>query len=523
MKTKKILIILSLFLILICCSSAISAVSDDIIDNQVSEIESGDESISNSNDEQAISVDQTSSALNTDEESGEEKLTNFEDTPVSKDESDEKLSVIYAIWYSITLSDEYQISAHAQGSIKYHRVPCPDYLSTEAYHYYITVFDVNMNKQYQKEISGTSRTEGDYTHKIAANSINPGSYIIAFINYDDAKVLDTAILKVSGNAAISANNYNSNYMSGAGMYARLTDSVTGKALSALSVKVVFTKGKTSVTRYYTPNSNGEISFVPPVGVGTWSVTITPAQSHITGSVVKTATIKKSKVSVKAKKVTEYKGYKTTLKATVKSNGKNVNEGKVTFKINGKSYKANVKNGVATKKIKLNKIKKYKYTAKYNGNANLAKSKKAKANAVLKKRLNVKVKFNKKLVVYAGKGKKITAKITANGKKVKDGWLKVKNKYGVEKVKVKKGTVKLYLAGNLADLYKGNNGITTYYKKSLTRTYWVKYVPESHKYYPKKVKYKTTTKYRCTQCGKKSSHDHYDYGYFVRYVYHIKVS
>ena len=41
-----------------------------------------------------------------------------------------------------------------------------------------------------------------------------------------------------------------------------------------------------------------------------------------------------------------------LKATVKCNGKNVNEGKVTFKIKGKSYTASVKNGIATKKIKL---------------------------------------------------------------------------------------------------------------------------------------------------------------------------
>ena len=53
----------------------------------------------------------------------------------------------------------------------------------------------------------------------------------------------------------------------------------------------------------------------------------------------------------------------TLKATVKdSKGNNINEGTVSFLINGKSYKVNVKNGVATKKVKLTSAKTYSYKA-----------------------------------------------------------------------------------------------------------------------------------------------------------------
>ena len=48
----------------------------------------------------------------------------------------------------------------------------------------------------------------------------------------------------------------------------------------------------------------------------------------------------------------------------KSNGKSIDEGYVKFKINGKTFKVNVNNGVAKKKITLSKAKTYYYTAKY---------------------------------------------------------------------------------------------------------------------------------------------------------------
>ena len=70
--------------------------------------------------------------------------------------------------------------------------------------------------------------------------------------------------------------------------------------------------------------------------------VTPLEN---ATIQRTVTVKKAKVSVKAKKVVEYKGFKIKLKATVKSNGKNVNEGKVQFKIN-------VRNTLSTLKMVL---------------------------------------------------------------------------------------------------------------------------------------------------------------------------
>ena len=52
-----------------------------------------------------------------------------------------------------------------------------------------------------------------------------------------------------------------------------------------------------------------------------------------------------------------------MKATVKDRfDDTVDEGKVIFKVNGKSYSAKVKDGVAVKKIKLSKAKTYNYKA-----------------------------------------------------------------------------------------------------------------------------------------------------------------
>ena len=68
----------------------------------------------------------------------------------------------------------------------------------------------------------------------------------------------------------------------------------------------------------------------------------------------------------------------TLKVLIKDQyGKKVNEGIVKFKINGKTYKVKVKNGVATKKIKLRKAKIYKLKSTFsssNFNTKTASSK-----------------------------------------------------------------------------------------------------------------------------------------------------
>ena len=76
-------------------------------------------------------------------------------------------------------------------------------------------------------------------------------------------------------------------------------------------------------------------------------------------------VKQAIVKVTAKKCKTNVVKYATLKATVKkTNGKSIDEGSVKFKINGKTFKVKVKNGVAVKKIRLSKKNTYTYNARF---------------------------------------------------------------------------------------------------------------------------------------------------------------
>lgn len=518
MKNKNFFLIFSLFMILLCCVGAISAASDDILDDTVSEIDSGEEAISEIDDEQAVAVDSSEPASADDENSeitDEAKLAASEDdSTLTMSDSDDVLSITssYTL-YSIYLDSAYTFSSYSKATIKGTISPPPTYMPE--YGFKLFVFDLDNNIVcYSPPITGYDEA---FSWTLPANTLLPGLYQMYAVNDYDNQIMAKSVLGVKGQAVITANDFSGKYMSGSKMTVRVTDQVSGKPLRNLIIQAVFKNGKKTVTGEYVPNTNGYISFEPPVGVGTWTVTFSSEFTGITGSAVKTAVVKKSKVTIKAYKKTEYKGFKTTLKAVVKSHGRKVNEGTVTFKINGKKYKAAVKNGVATKKVKLTKIKTYKYTAKYNGNANLAKSKTAKSKTVLKKRLKTKI-IVKNYALYTTKQKKITIKVlTSNGKKVKNGKLKIVSGGQTYYAKVKNGKAKVYVNGLavMAHFVGFKNGGETY-KKSITKKNKIKYIPASHKYKSSKKTMKVTSKFRCPACGKTRTHYHYVRGYYITY-------
>ena len=103
-------------------------------------------------------------------------------------------------------------------------------------------------------------------------------------------------------------------------------------------------------------------------VGNYNVTITPVET--TPYKIKPATIN-VKIAKAPVKVTAYKWVSTTkqyatLKVVVRDEECNapVQEGTVKFTINGKTYTVKVKNGVATKRIKLTNAKTYTYKATF---------------------------------------------------------------------------------------------------------------------------------------------------------------
>ena len=117
--------------------------------------------------------------------------------------------------------------------------------------------------------------------------------------------------------------------------------------------VIFTiDGKT----YNYPVINGESEFLIKLpnkaGTFNYKVTFHPYSDYIYRSSANLKIISKYKTKTTIKSITGYQGNKVKLTATVKDDdGNKIKKGKVIFKINGKTYSANVKKGVASVTIK----------------------------------------------------------------------------------------------------------------------------------------------------------------------------
>ena len=155
---------------------------------------------------------------------------------------------------------------------------------------------------------------------------------------------------------------------------------------------------------------------------------------------------------------------TTLKATVKYNGKLIDYGYVKFKINGKSYTVPIAKGIAKKNIKLPNAKTYTYTVyPYKGITGKASSSKVIVKQSIAKVTTKKCKTN--VVKYA------TLKATvkkSNGKPIDGGAVKFKINGKTFIVKVKKGvaTKKIILSKKNTYTYNAKF-ISKYYKSEVS--------------------------------------------------------
>ena len=501
---KKYFLVLMILTVSICAISSVSATDEgmtmDPVESDVETLAIGEENVEN-----------------------QEISENGEDSILSQSESEEvhSASVTPSSYYSLNLEDTYEISATKDTKIAYYLNPCQD-TRYKGYNFNFVGFDKDYNVVYDYGLlsSDTNRQARIYQPTIKANSFLPGTYYLAAVNYGDNKVMDVAVLKVSGDAKVTVGDYSAYYASGKTITAKITDSVHSKPINGVDVKVTFTKNGKTQTKTYTSDVNGVIKITPPASVGTYSLTIASATPHVKMSEVKrTANVRKAPVSIKAYRVSEYKGFKVTLKATVKSQGKKVNEGKVTFKINGKTYNVKVKNGVATKRLKLKKVKKYTYFARFTA-SNFKTSKKVSSKAIIKKRLDTKIVI-KDQRIYMNDAKVFTIKVlTKSGKKVKDGKLKIR---GVGTVDVKNGKAKVVKYGLGIKHLKKINGRTEYFKKTVSKKFKLKYVPTSHKYKASTKKLKITSVFKCPGCGNTHTHNHYAVGYYLVYKTRIVVS
>ena len=327
---------------------------------------------------------------------------------------------------------------------------------------------------------------------------------------DNALSDSTANNATQKQGVITSSNLKTEYLSGKSMKTTIIDKNTGKGIETI-LKVQYIKNNKIIQEeFYCTDSDGVNYITPTVPVGTYAVKISvdDNEKNVTAqTITQKVTIVKTTTKLTAKKVTAYKGYKVTLKAVLsktKMNSK-INEGKVKFKINGKTYLVKVKNGVASKNIKLNKVKTYKYTAQYIGTSNIQKTKIVTGKVIVKNRLATKITV-KSLKGYSGEKMKYQILITtASGKKVTSGQLKITWNGKKLVCNVTNGVVKL--VGTFGGNYKNTVNGNQYFYKQFTTNFKAKYIPTSLKYKESSAKYSMISTYKCESCNKTVSHTH----------------
>ena len=506
LKTKRNILIALLVFSLILCIGSVSA-SDDAVLGDSSDMLA----LEDSNEETLEDVDMAPISAQEDEPTIAEipeTESDIDDGKLSTEisQEDETLSASpdyddYSVWvydttFTYGFSNKLVINVDAQ---------LKDY-NTYAYDFYVRILDSSGNQLFNVNEYNSTDLYGTITYTFNGTAFAPGTYTVNLVNYYDDVLMDSATLQVNNAVgSLSAGNYAALYNSGKTFNVRLTESGTNRAIPNALVKLVFKKGSKTYTRTAYTDSSGYVKINPNIPVGTYSVQISAGTGVSASSITRTATVKKTGIKLKISKIKTYQGIKFNLKATVKSSsGKKVNEGYVLFKIKGKKYKVPVKNGVAKKKIKISKVSKGKYTAKYLANSNY-KSKKATNKFAVLKRYATKV-TTKNVKGYGGTTKTLTAIVkTKSGKKVKSGYVVFTSSGGFyDYAKVKNGKAKIrYSFYNYYYYYY----YTYYYSKKTKFTLKAKYYPTTYKYKGSSSKFKVTHKYRCIYCGKKKSHYH----------------
>ncbi|WP_296893084.1 hypothetical protein [uncultured Methanobrevibacter sp.] len=198
---------------------------------------------------------------------------------------------------------------------------------------------------------------------------------------DDDNLVDGLDVVVDGkkdvsveyDAKLSAKDVNEQYdFYGNVIKVALKDS-KGKLIKNQNVKVIW-DGKLSENSY--DEDGGKYYFDASVrGAGNHKVKIMLVDSSYSAKpIVINVKLTKAPVKMTAKKWISTTKSVTVLKVAVKDKqGYYVQDGVVKFKINGKTYKAKVNDGIAIKKIKLKKAKNYNYRATFVSKNYISKS------------------------------------------------------------------------------------------------------------------------------------------------------
>lgn len=178
---------------------------------------------------------------------------------------------------------------------------------------------------------------------------------------------------------IVAKDYNSYYDSGKALVVRVMD-YDGDVVDDVDVNIRYSSKNVD---YECSDDDGKCYFYVDENVGSQRAKIFLDDYRYTvAPLIIKVKVTKAPVKFAVSKVTSKTNKYATLKAVVKDKwGNKINQGSVKFKINGNKYKVKVKNGVATKKIKLKKAKTYYYSAVFS--AKNYDTKKASSKVIVK--------------------------------------------------------------------------------------------------------------------------------------------
>ena len=179
------------------------------------------------------------------------------------------------------------------------------------------------------------------------------------------------------NAVIKLKNYKTfkgEYNSGKSFEAKIVNKSSGKGIETILRVDYYKNGKkVGYEEYYCTDEEG-INYITPeeLKVGTYTAKVSCNEGKVKAiAKTRTITIAKTSISLKVANVKASGSEDVQLKASLKfQNNRKVNEGKVKFTIDGKSYIVKVKNGVAVKKIKSSDIKSNKYKVEFLGTKNI---------------------------------------------------------------------------------------------------------------------------------------------------------
>ena len=444
---KKTIVGLTFILVLLLVVSSVNASNNDTDD--IVRVET-DETVSI--EESSYDSDEFASTVEMLEDESDEFLSSVKDDEISSfEENDNVLGVNLPPYTAYNVKIDH-VENNNGDHIVYTLVSDVSHGYDEDYAFHLKVYDSNNTERCSLSYYGDYSDPKLIGKTIPASWLKQGVYTIKLVNYVDNHVMDSAELAIGPiyeankyrNVNINAPNayynqnkkitysFEGNFKGSFNIYKDNALKYSAKLDTSGYIDGIFKYNKHSYS--YAINNLKEI--------GKYAVKIIDSNGKIIAQ--STFEITKAPTISVSQDFSTKKGSKETIYLFVYDNnwnGKGIS-GTVKFNIGGKTYTANVKNGLAQIKIKFpSKVKTYKCSAQFLGNNHYKASSEKFTIHVTKDSTDVYVDS-----FTAKPGKKHTIKAyvhgSYDGKKIKKGTVKFKINGKTYKAKIKNGIAKL---------------------------------------------------------------------------------